>query len=48
MDVAKAIDNVDHSILIHMLKNLGVIGIALNWFQNYLHERHQEVACNGR
>lgn len=47
IDIAKAFDTVDHTILICKLENMGIRGIALKWFKDYLQERHQHVSCNG-
>ena len=39
----KAFDTVDHAILIHKLKALGVSGISLAWSQSYLTSRFQRT-----
>ena len=39
----KAFDTVDHTILIHKLKALGVSGTSLAWFQSYLTSRFQRT-----
>ena len=41
LDLTKAFDSLDHSILISKLYHLGIRGLALNWFQNYLSNRKQ-------
>ena len=46
VDVAKAFDSVNHDILLLKLEHLGIRGIALSWFCNYLTGRHQQVKCN--
>ena len=33
----------DHSILLQCLQNLGVMGVELKWFANYLTNRMQRV-----
>jgi len=47
-DLSKAFDTVDHQILIKKLYNLGVHGIELDWFRNYLTNRKQFVYLNGK
>ena len=43
LDLKKAFDTVDHTILIHKLKALGVSGTSLAWFQSYLTSRFQRT-----
>jgi len=47
LDLAKAFDTIDHSILIKKLYVYGIRGLPLQWFKNYLSERYQQVQCNG-
>jgi hypothetical protein len=47
-DFAKAFDKVDHNILLHKLKNLGINGKTLRWIQDFLANRVQRVVVNGQ
>ena len=43
MDLRKAFDTVDHCRLIEKLKNYGVLETELDWFTDYLFNRHHTV-----
>jgi hypothetical protein len=47
LDLKKAFDVCSHSILLKKLKKMGVNGIALEWFTNYLSGRSQRVDIDG-
>lgn len=43
VDITKAFDMVNHSILCKLLSSIGFRGCALSWFQSYLHNRSQQT-----
>ena len=47
IDLKKAFDTVDHSILLEKLSLYGIRGIELEWFRSYLNGRQQCCTVNG-
>ena len=48
LDLSKDFYTVNHNILVHKLKNIGVRGTANNWFVSYLSNRKQFVSIGSQ
>ena len=46
IDLSKAFDTVDHSLLIKKMQHYGIRGISLRWFSYYLNNRTQYVSLH--
>ena len=47
IDLSKAFDTVNHSIMVEKLHHIWVSGIIFDWFKTYLADRKQYVAFDG-
>ena len=44
LDLSKAFDTVDHNLLLHKLKSVGLSEVTVNWFQSFLANRKQRTS----
>ena len=47
LDLSAVFDAIDHTIPLQWLHELGIIDVALDWFNSYLSQRRQSVFING-
>lgn len=47
LDFAKAFDKVDHGLLLHKMKQLGIMGHLGEWMHSFLTNRQQVISVNG-
>ena len=47
LDMAKAFDKVNHVLLLHKLRSVGVYSLELKWFSSYLHGRSISTVPEG-
>ena len=48
VDLSKAFDTVNHTILLSKLTSFGIQGIYIDWFKSYLHNRKQYISYDDK
>ena len=48
LDLSKAFDTIDHSILLAKLNHFAVRGVANEWFRSYLNGRLMQTEMDGK
>ena len=48
LDFSKAVDTIDHKILLQKLMHYGARGLPLEWFSSCLNDRTQQVLCGNQ
>jgi len=48
IDLTKALDTIDHEIILRKMSFLGVDQAAIKWFSSYLSDRTQRCSVNGK
>ena len=46
IDLSKAFDSLNHNLVLHKLKDYGILGKSAPWFESYLSNRCQKTLFN--